>query len=129
MSDRYYYSPQLPAFAAPTGGGQVPPSFVPGIPDSLPQKGPPTIAARLPEFKERPTVSVSLKEGNSYFLSVPGEANKPGKCPLKSDATVLQGVSLAEGFTNFASKGNYGSEMYGDERGRSFTTSSNSSAG
>ena len=104
MSDMYYYTPALPAFAAPIGGGQVPPSLGQGIPDSLPQKGPPKIAAKLPEFKERPNVSVSLKEGNSFFY-VHGEVNKPGKFPLKSDATVVQGVSLAEGFTNFALKG------------------------
>lgn len=63
------------------------------------------IAAKLAEFKENPNVSVSLKEVNSYFIYVLGEVTKPGKYPLKSYATVLQGVSLAGGFTNFASKG------------------------
>jgi len=63
------------------------------------------IAAKLTEFKENPNVSVSLKEVNSYFIYVLGEVQKPGKYPLKSYATVLQGVSLAGGFTNFASKG------------------------
>jgi polysaccharide export outer membrane protein len=63
------------------------------------------IAARLTEFKENPNVSVSLKEVNSYFIYVLGEVLKPGKYQLKSYATVLQGVSLAGGFTNFASKG------------------------
>ena len=62
------------------------------------------IASRLTEFKENPNVSVSLKEVNSYFIYVLGEVLKPGKYPLKSYATVLQGVSLAGGFTNFASK-------------------------
>ena len=62
------------------------------------------IAARLTEFKENPNVSVSLKEVNSYFIYVLGEVLKPGKYPLKSYATVLQGVSMAGGFTNFASK-------------------------
>jgi len=62
------------------------------------------IAARLTEFKENPNVSVSLKEVNSYFIYVLGEVLKPGKYPLKSYATVLQGVSLAGGFSNFASK-------------------------
>lgn len=63
------------------------------------------IAARLTEFKENPNVSVSIKEVNSYFIYVLGEVLKPGKYPIKSYATVLQGVSLAGGFTNFASKG------------------------
>lgn len=62
------------------------------------------IAARLTEFKENPNVSVSLKEVNSYFIYVLGEVLKPGKYPLKSYATVLQGVSLAGGFTPYASK-------------------------
>jgi polysaccharide export outer membrane protein len=62
------------------------------------------IAQRLTEFKENPNVSVSLKEVNSYFIFVLGEVLKPGKYPLKSYATVLQGVSMAGGFTPFASK-------------------------
>ena len=62
------------------------------------------IAARLTEFKENPNVSVSLKEVNSYFIFVLGEVSKPGKYPLKSYATVLQGVSMAGGFTLYASK-------------------------
>jgi len=62
------------------------------------------IAARLTEFKENPNVSVSLKEVNSYFIFVLGEVLKPGKYPLKSYATVLQGVSMAGGFTIYASK-------------------------
>ena len=62
------------------------------------------IAARLTEFKENPNVSVSLKEVNSYFIYVLGEVPRPGKYPLKSYATVLQGVSMAGGFTPFASK-------------------------
>ena len=62
------------------------------------------IAARLTEFKENPNVSVSLKEVNSYFIYVLGEVLKPGKYPLKSYVTVLQGVSMAGGFTPFASK-------------------------
>lgn len=62
------------------------------------------IAARLTEFKENPNVSVSLKEVNSYFIYVLGEVTKPGKYPLKSYATVLQGVSMAGGFTLYASK-------------------------
>jgi len=106
MSQTYYSTPPLPAFAAPTGGGQVTPSFGEGVPDPLPQKCSPKIAATLTEFKENPKASVSLEEIHSYFIYVPGEVKKPGKFPLKSYATVLQGVSLAEGFTNFASKGN-----------------------
>ena len=62
------------------------------------------IAERLTEYMSSPTVSVQVKEVNSYFIYVMGEVAKPGKYPLKSYATVLQGVSLAGGFTPFASK-------------------------
>jgi len=62
------------------------------------------IAQRLTEFKENPNVSVSLKEVNSYYIFVLGEVLHPGKYPLKSYATVLQGVSMAGGFTPYASK-------------------------
>ena len=62
------------------------------------------ISKRLSEYKENPSVSVSVKEVNSYFIYVVGEVLRPGKYPLKSYATVLQGVSLAGGFTPFASR-------------------------
>ena len=62
------------------------------------------IAKRLTEFKENPSVSVNVKEVNSYYIYAMGEVLKPGKYPLKSYATVLQGVSLAGGFTPFASR-------------------------
>ena len=64
------------------------------------------IAARLAEFKENPNVSVSIKEVNSYFIYVLGEVHRPGKYPLKSYVTVLQGVSMAGGFLPFASQSN-----------------------
>jgi polysaccharide export outer membrane protein len=62
------------------------------------------IEKRLKEFKQNPEVSVSVKEVNSYFIYVLGEVARPGKYPLKSYATVLQGISLAGGLTPFASK-------------------------
>ena len=62
------------------------------------------IASRLKEFKERPAVTVSVKEVNSYYVYVLGEVGKPGKYPLKSHATVLQAVAVANGFTAYAAK-------------------------
>jgi polysaccharide biosynthesis/export protein len=62
------------------------------------------IASRLKEFKERITVTVSIKEVNSYYVYVLGEVGKPGKYQLKSRATVLQAVAVANGFTVFAAK-------------------------
>lgn len=62
------------------------------------------ISKRLSEYKENPSVSVSVKEINSYYIFVVGEVTRPGKYPLKSYATVLQGISLAGGFTQYASR-------------------------
>ena len=62
------------------------------------------IASRLKAFKEHPTVTVSVKEVNSYYVYVLGEVSKPGKYQLKSHATVLQAVAVANGFTVYAAK-------------------------
>jgi len=53
-----------------------------------------------------PTVSVQVKEINSYHIFVVGEVGKPGKIVLKSFTSVLQGISYAGGFTTFASRNN-----------------------
>ena len=62
------------------------------------------IADRLKEYKDSPSVSVSVKEINSYYIYVLGQVAKPGKYPLKSYTSVLQGIAMAGGFTQFASK-------------------------
>lgn len=62
------------------------------------------ISDRLVEYMASPIVSVQLKEVNSYFIYVLGEVSKPGKYPLKSYANVMQGISLAGGFNQFAKK-------------------------
>jgi len=62
------------------------------------------LAARLKEFKESPSVTVTVKEVNSYNVYVLGEVAKPGKYQLKSHTTVLQAIAMAGGFTIYASK-------------------------
>jgi polysaccharide export outer membrane protein len=62
------------------------------------------ITKRLKDFKENPSVSVSVKEVNSYTVFLLGEVVKPGKYQLKSYTTILQAISMAGGFTPFASK-------------------------
>jgi polysaccharide export outer membrane protein len=62
------------------------------------------LADGLAEFMSTPTVSVQVKEINSYHVFVVGEVAKPGKFVLKSFANVLQGISYAGGFTPFASR-------------------------
>ena len=62
------------------------------------------IARRLKAYMENPTVSIVVKEVNSYSIYVLGEVTKPGKYPLKSKTTLLQAITLASGFTPVASR-------------------------
>ncbi len=64
------------------------------------------IAERLKEYKEKPIVHVKVKEVNSYYVYVLGDVAKPGRYPLKSNATVLQAIAIAGGFTPYAAKNN-----------------------
>jgi polysaccharide export outer membrane protein len=51
-----------------------------------------------------PAVSVSVKDLNSYSIYVLGEVTKPGKFQAKSYVTLLQAISMAGGFTEYAKK-------------------------
>lgn len=62
------------------------------------------ILIRLKAYMENPTVSIVVKEVNSYAIFVLGEVVKPGRYPLKSKTTLLQAVTLASGFTPVASR-------------------------
>ena len=62
------------------------------------------IATRLGSYMENPTVSIVVKEVNSYAIYVLGEVNKPGKYPLKSKTTLLQAITVAHGFTPVAAR-------------------------
>ena len=62
------------------------------------------ISLKLKEYKENPQVSIVLKEVNSYAIFVLGEVAKPGKYSLKSKTTLLQGISIAGGFTAMAAR-------------------------
>lgn len=62
------------------------------------------IGSRLKSYMENPTVSIVVKEVNSYAIFVLGEVTKPGRYPLKSKTTLLQAITLASGFTPVASR-------------------------
>ncbi|MFO0773240.1 MAG: polysaccharide biosynthesis/export family protein [Nitrospiraceae bacterium] len=62
------------------------------------------ISGRLRAYMENPTVSILVREVNSYQIYVLGEVNKPGKYPLKSKLTLLQAVTVAGGFTQVAAR-------------------------
>jgi len=62
------------------------------------------VTKRMKEYISAPEVSVLVSNINSYFYYILGEVIKPGKYPLKERTTVLQAISMAGGFTPFASK-------------------------
>ena len=62
------------------------------------------ISAKLKEYKENPSVSIMVKEVNSYVIYVLGEVLKPGKYPLKSKTTLLQALTIASGLTPNAAR-------------------------
>ena len=62
------------------------------------------ISSKLKEYKENPQVSIVVKEVNSYAIYVLGEVAKPGKYPLRSKTTLLQGITIASGFTATAAR-------------------------
>src|SRR5262245_28891688 len=55
-------------------------------------------------YKEPAQVTVIIHEVNSYAIYVLGEVNKQGKYVVRTGTTLLQAISLAGGFTPFASK-------------------------
>lgn len=64
------------------------------------------ITVKLRDFKENPNVAIVVREVNSYSIFVLGEVTKPGRYPLKSKTTLLQGITIAGGFTQVAARNN-----------------------
>jgi len=62
------------------------------------------ITRKLKEYVQNPVVAISVKEVNSYSVFVLGEVVRPGKYPLKSKTTLLQGITIAGGFTPVAAR-------------------------
>jgi len=65
-----------------------------------------TIAKGLKHFIDNPIVTVIVSEVNNFKVSVLGEVKKPGVYLLKGKTTVLEAISMAEGFTEFATTNN-----------------------
>jgi len=59
---------------------------------------------RLVEYIPAPEVSVIVVEVRSFKISVIGEIPRPGRYELKSRTTVLDGLALVGGFSQFASR-------------------------
>lgn len=62
------------------------------------------VEQKLSEYKQNPIVSIIVKEANSQAVFVTGEVARPGKYPLRSDTTIIQAITLAGGFTQWANK-------------------------
>ena len=61
-----------------------------------------SIKVLLRRYKKTPEVSVIIREINSFSIFLVGEIKTPGKIQLRSDTTLLQAITLAGGFTEFA---------------------------
>ncbi len=64
------------------------------------------IAERLKEFVIEPIVTITVKTVNYPKFFIMGEIRKPGTFPLRENISVLQAISLAGGFTEYASTSN-----------------------
>jgi len=60
------------------------------------------IKERLKEYKETPEVSVVVRDIGSFSVYIMGEIARPGKLQLRGDTTLLQAITQAGGFTQFA---------------------------
>lgn len=60
------------------------------------------ISEGLKKFMNSPQVTVSVSEINSRRVYVTGEVARPGAYPLLPNMTVLQALTSASGFTQFA---------------------------
>lgn len=63
-----------------------------------------SLAKKLTEYIPSPEVSVIVSEVKSLKVSVMGAVEKPGRYSLGSQATVIDAIAMAEGFTEFASR-------------------------
>jgi polysaccharide export outer membrane protein len=62
------------------------------------------VTEKLKQFIESPFVSTIVVEAKSNKFFVVGEVSKPGTYTIEGSLTVLQALSMAGGFTTFASK-------------------------
>jgi polysaccharide export outer membrane protein len=62
------------------------------------------LTRRLAEFIPAPEVAVIVREVHSVKVAVVGSVKTPGRYELKSAATVLELLALAQGLTDFASR-------------------------
>jgi polysaccharide export outer membrane protein len=62
------------------------------------------LTRRLSEYVPSPEVAVIVREVHSAKVSVVGAVRSPGRYEVRSPATVLELIALAQGFTDFAAR-------------------------
>ncbi len=62
------------------------------------------ITKKLAKYIENPTVSVIVEEINSLKIFISGNVNQPGVYDVKREVNILQAISMAGGFTEWANK-------------------------
>ena len=62
------------------------------------------ITRRLGEHVNHPTVTIIVRQINSYKVSVLGRVVKPGVYPITGNTTLIEAISAAGGFTEWANK-------------------------
>ena len=60
------------------------------------------LAKKLKEFVENPDVTVTVTEANSFKVYVSGQVRTPGVFKLRTETNLLQIISMAGGFTEWA---------------------------
>ncbi len=81
------------------------------------------ITKKLTGFVENPTVTVTVKEANSYRVFISGEVKQPGIIHIRSEITLVKLIIMAGGFTEWANKRNI--LIITKENGRTKRTSVN----
>jgi polysaccharide biosynthesis/export protein len=62
------------------------------------------LTQRLSEYVPSPEVAVIVREVHSAKVAVVGAVRTPGRYDVRSPATVLEIIALAQGFTDFAAR-------------------------
>lgn len=62
------------------------------------------MTVKFKEYVQNPVVAISLNQVNSSNIFLLGEVANPGKYPLKSKTTLLQGITIAGGFKETAAR-------------------------
>jgi polysaccharide export outer membrane protein len=62
------------------------------------------ITKRLSGFVDNPTVTVTVREANSYRVFISGEVKQPGIVRIRSEITLVKLIIMVGGFTEWANK-------------------------